>query len=182
MTVEVTIHDGMLDLRPNGAGDGHLRHDLWARFGKIYHQSSFNEPDLGGTVEFKFKKCYKLQGAAQQTILGHLRIERLSRALFFLCQASIEPLSSRVIDFWTDTMETIEEVMEITELTVEEVAQALTMGDAPEGTVIVAEIPKLPHMLRPKKDKQAMVPVHVSPRNSLHTKLSMEGKGKVVTI
>jgi len=32
--VGVTIHDGMFDLRPNRVGSGHLRCDLWARFGK----------------------------------------------------------------------------------------------------------------------------------------------------
>ena len=37
VTIEVTIHDGMLDLRTNGMGGRHLRRDLWARFGKICH-------------------------------------------------------------------------------------------------------------------------------------------------
>ena len=37
VTIEVTIHDWMFDLRPNEVGDRHLRHNLWARFGKIYH-------------------------------------------------------------------------------------------------------------------------------------------------
>ena len=83
VTIEVTIHDGMLDLRPNGTGDRHLRHNLWARCGKIRHQGRINEPDFGGTVEFKFKMFYKLQGDTQQTTLGHLQIEQLSRALFF---------------------------------------------------------------------------------------------------
>ncbi|MCY6488242.1 hypothetical protein, partial [Actinobacillus pleuropneumoniae] len=81
MTVEVTIHDGMLDLRPNGVGGRHLRCDLRARFGKICHQESINGPKLGGMVEFEFKRLYKTQRAAQQTTLGHLRIERLSRVL-----------------------------------------------------------------------------------------------------
>ena len=114
VTIEVTIHDGMLDLRPNRAGDRHIRHNLWERFRKIYYQGSINELYLGGVVEFKFKKRYKLQRDAQRTTLGHLRIELLSRYLFVLCQALIEPLCSRVIDFWTETMETTEEVMEIT--------------------------------------------------------------------
>jgi len=83
----------MLDLRPNGVGGKHLRHDLWARFGKICHQGSINELDLGGAVEFKFKKHYKLQGAAQKTTLGHLRIELLGRALIVVCETLIEPLS-----------------------------------------------------------------------------------------
>jgi len=36
VTVEVSIHDGMLDLRPNGAGNKHLRCDLWDIFEKMY--------------------------------------------------------------------------------------------------------------------------------------------------
>ena len=63
VTIEVTIHDGILDLRPNAVGGKHLRLDLWARFGKICCEGTINEPDLGGTVELKFKKHYKLQGA-----------------------------------------------------------------------------------------------------------------------
>ena len=99
VTIEVTIHDVILQLRPNGVGDRHLRRDLWARFGKIYCQASISEPDLGGIVEFKFTRQYKLQGATQQEKLGHLRIEQLynprslSRALFDLCRALIKPLS-----------------------------------------------------------------------------------------
>ena len=72
--------------------------------------------------------------------------------------------------------------MEITEMTTEEATQALTMGDAPEGIGIVAEILKSLCIPRPKKNKQAMVPICVSPWNPLHTKLSMEEKGKVVII
>jgi hypothetical protein len=98
---------------------GHLRRDLWARFGKICRQESINEPELGGTVEFKFKKHYKIQRATQQTTLGHLRIERLSRALSVVSRALIEPLSSRVIDFCLDTMATTKDGMEITEMTTE---------------------------------------------------------------
>ena len=37
-------------------------------------------------------------------------------------------------------------------------------------------------MMRPKKDKQAMVPIRVSPRKPLRNKLPMAEKGKVVTI
>jgi len=44
VTVEVIIDNGMLDLRPNGADNGHLRCNLWARFGKIYHQERINGP------------------------------------------------------------------------------------------------------------------------------------------
>lgn len=46
----------------------------------------------------------------------------------------------------------------------------------------MVEILKSPHMPRPKKEKQVMVPIRVSPRNPLCSKLSMEEKGKAVTI
>ena len=81
VTIGVTIHDGMLDLRPNGVESRHLGCNLWARFGKIFCQESINEPKLGGMVEFEFKKNYKIQRATQQTTLGHFRIERLSETL-----------------------------------------------------------------------------------------------------
>lgn len=56
--------------------------------------------------------------------------------------------------------------------------QALTVGDALEGVGIAAEISKSPHTPRPKNDNQAMVPVPVSLQNPLHTKMSLEEKGK----
>ena len=46
--------------------------------------------------------------------------------------------------------------------------------EVPESVGIVTKIPKLSRTPRPKKDKQAMVPMHVSPRNPLRTKLIME--------
>jgi len=79
-------------------------------------------------------------------------------------------------------METSEEVMEITEMTAEEATQALTVGDAPEGNMIMVEIPKSPCTARPKKDKHVTVPVCVSLRKLLCTKLTMEEKGKAVNI
>jgi len=63
VTIWVTIHDVMLDLRLEGVSDKHLRCDLWEIFGKICCEESINELDLGRTVEFKFKKRYKLQRA-----------------------------------------------------------------------------------------------------------------------
>jgi len=54
--------------------------------------------------------------------------------------------------------------------------------EVPESVRIVTEIPKYPYMLRPKKDNQAMVPVHVSPGNPLRTKLTMEEKGKTINL
>jgi len=119
VNVEVTIHYGILNLRPNGVGSRHLRCDLWVRFGKTYRQESINEPELEVMVEFEFRKCFKIQRATQQTTLGRLRIERLSRALSVVSQALIEPLSSQVLDFQTTMMETAQDVMEIIEMTSE---------------------------------------------------------------
>lgn len=56
------------------------------------------------------------------------------------------------------------------------------MEDVLEGAGIMAEILKSLHTPRPKKDKQAMAPIRVSPWNPLCSKLLMEEKGKVVTI
>ena len=66
VTIGVTVHDGMSDLRKKRAGDGHLRHELRARFGTICHQERINGLELGGTVEFEFKKRYKIQRATQK--------------------------------------------------------------------------------------------------------------------
>lgn len=46
----------------------------------------------------------------------------------------------------------------------------------------MTEIPKSQRTLKPKKDKEAMGPVCVSPRNLWHNKLSMAEKGKAVII
>ena len=75
-----------------------------------------------------------------------------------------------------------EEVMEIEEMTAEEAAHALTIGDGLEGVEIVVEIPKLLCMPRPKKDKQPMVPICMSPWNPLRTRLTMEEKGKPINL
>ena len=144
----------------------------------------------GGMVEFEFKRHYKLQRAAQQTTLGHLRIELLH------AQTSMNPdpfdlLKSKVLfehipellrDLWSSNMATPEEAVNINEMTTEEVTQAIIVGNAPERTEIVAEIPKSLCMPRPKKDKKPMIPVCMSPRNPLRTKLTMEEKGKVVNV
>ena len=50
VTVEVTIHDLMVGLRPNRASCRHLRQTLRGRFLKICRQSIINGPNVGGTV------------------------------------------------------------------------------------------------------------------------------------
>lgn len=67
-------------------------------------------------------------------------------------------------------------------MTAEETTQTLTMGDVPKGDGIVVEIPNSPCTPRPKKDKQAADHVCVSPWNPLCKKMSMEDKGKTITI
>jgi len=56
------------------------------------------------------------------------------------------------------------------------------VGDALEEARIVAKISKSVCTPRPKKENQVMVPIRMSPRNPLRSKLSMEEKGKTVTI
>lgn len=67
-------------------------------------------------------------------------------------------------------------------LTAKEATQTITVGDALEGTGTLVEILKSPHTSRPKKDKQAIIPIHMSSRNLLCTQLTMEEKGKAVTM
>ena len=161
MTVIVTIHDVMLGLRPNEAGGRHLRQNLWAIFGKICCQGSINGPDLGGMIEFKFKRRYKLQRAAQQTTLGNFRIELLhaQRSMnldpfdLLKSKALFEHLAKPLRDLWSSTMTTLEEAMNIGKMTTEEATQAITVGDALERVGIVVEIPKSLCTERLKKDK-----------------------------
>jgi len=63
VTIGVTVHDKMSNLRQQGAGGGKLRQEVKTRFGTICHQSHINEPNKGGMVEFEFKKAYKSQVA-----------------------------------------------------------------------------------------------------------------------
>ena len=70
MTVGVAIHDEMSDLRKKGVGSGHLRHELRARFGAIYRQESIDGLELGGAIEFEFKRCYKTLGANHEKNLS----------------------------------------------------------------------------------------------------------------
>ena len=75
VTIVVTIHDRMFDLRQKGVGEGHLRHELRAIFGTIYCQESIDGLELGGTVKFVFKRRYKTLGASHEETLVHLRFE-----------------------------------------------------------------------------------------------------------
>lgn len=82
----------------------------------------------------------------------------MSRALSIVSRALIEPLNLRVLDYSPDTITKTKDDLGIEEVTTSKVVQALTMEDVPKGVGVVAEIPKSPHMPRPKKDKQAMAP------------------------
>ena len=54
--------------------------------------------------------------------------------------------------------------------------------DVPKDTGITSKILKSPWTPRPKKYNKTIRPVHMSPRNLQFSNLSMEEKGKVVTI
>ena len=102
--------------------------------------------------------------------------------LFDLLKANslLEKLPEPFRELWNHTMAALEEAMDTRVMTTEEAAQAMTEVEALESVGIVAEIPKSPRTLRPKKDKQPMVLVSVSPRNPLRTRLTMEEKGKTI--
>jgi len=52
MIVKVIVHDLMVEMQPNGAGDQHLRRNLWVRSLQICRQSGINVLNLGGMVGF----------------------------------------------------------------------------------------------------------------------------------
>lgn len=58
----------------------------------------------------------------------------------------------------------------------------MKIGEAPESVEIVTEIPKSLCTPRPKKDKKPIIPVHVSSRNLLRMRLTMEEKGKAINL
>lgn len=93
-----------------------------------------------------------------------------------------EPLSSRKTAYSIDKVAPTRGGLGFEEGTVDKAALTHMVHDVPKGTGVVPKIPKSPQMSRTKKDKQEMGPVHMSPRNLRFRKLSMEEKGKIVTI
>ena len=77
VTIGITVHDKMSNLRQKGVGDQQLRHEVRTRFGTICRQSSINGSNVGGTVKFEFKKPYKSKVDIQRTTLSVLRIQLL---------------------------------------------------------------------------------------------------------
>ena len=79
-------------------------------------------------VEFKVKRCYKLQRVVQQTTLGNLRTELLCAQtlmnpdLFALLKANslFEQLPKALRDLCNHTMEALEEAMDTEVMTIEE--------------------------------------------------------------
>jgi len=54
--------------------------------------------------------------------------------------------------------------------------------EAQESAEIIVEVPKSLQTLRSKKDKQAMISMHKSPRQALRTKLTLQEKGKAINL
>lgn len=73
----------------------HLRHKLRARFGEICCQESIDGLELGGMIEFEFKRCYKTPGASHETTLIHFRFRQLIKAHNVERRAIFEPQSSQ---------------------------------------------------------------------------------------
>ena len=56
------------------------------------------------------------------------------------------------------------------------------MSTSPRECRVIVEVPKSPRAPRPKKDKQAMISVRISPRNPQRTKLTLQEKGKAINL
>ena len=67
-------------------------------------------------------------------------------------------------------------------MTAEEAVQEIAVVEALESTRIIVEVPKSPRTSRPKKDKQAMIPMRISPQNPQRTKLTLQEKGKAINL
>ncbi len=91
-----------------------------------------------------------MQMDIKKTTLGHLRIELLRTQRFMnpdffdllKSQPFFEHLPELLRELWNSSMEALEEAMDTREMTVEEAAQAIMVGEAPENAEIVEEIPK----------------------------------------
>lgn len=104
--------------------------------------------------------------------------------LFDLLKANslFEHLPESLRELWNNIMAAPKVAMGTGVMTAEEVEQVIMEVEVLESVGIVVEIPKSPHTPRPKNDKQAMVLVHVSPRNPLRTRLTMEETRKVINL
>ena len=75
MTICVTVHDKMSNLRQKGAGARQLRHKVKIGFGMICHQEGTNDSEMEGMTEFKSKCYYKIPWGSFQASLGFSRID-----------------------------------------------------------------------------------------------------------
>lgn len=62
VTVDITIHDGMLNIRPNGVGGRYLTHMLWARFGKSATKEALMNQIWGEQSNSNTKSAKKYKG------------------------------------------------------------------------------------------------------------------------
>lgn len=100
---------------------------------------------MGGTVELKFKRCYKLQMPVQQTTFGNFRTElfhtqmMMNRDLFDILKLNslLEQLPETLRELWNQTMVEPEEAMDTEVITAEEAAQEIIEVEARESTMIV---------------------------------------------
>lgn len=108
----------------------------------------------------------------------------MNQDLFKLLKANsfLEKLPETLRELWNRTMVAPEEAMDTREMIAKEAVQATMEVEVPKSARIVAEIPMSLHTLRPKKDKQGMVLVRITPINLLRTKLTMEEKGKDINL
>lgn len=136
----------MVDLRPNGAIDKHLRKTLWVKFLKICLQSSIDGLNVGGTVGFEFKKPYKSQMVVQRKTLGILKIQLL-RYQLYMDLANFEALRSSSV--FQGLSKEMQDLLTRMMLTPEEATQEIVVVDTPKSARVIVEVPKSPRTTRP---------------------------------
>ena len=141
MTVGVTVHDKITNLRQRGAGSRKLRHELRARFGTICCQEGINDSKVGGMVEFKFKGCYKTLRASHEATLGCFRFEQLQS---IECRALLPPLSMRQNISRVNTMTTTRPRVRFIEDTTGEATEPHMVHEGRGDVVVAPKVPKSP--------------------------------------
>lgn len=132
--VGVIDHDKTSKLRRKRVGNRHLRHRVRTRYETIYRQYSINEPEKGGTVEFKFQQAYKSQLVIHQTNRGILTL-KLLRYLIDMDPSNFDAL--RVSPLFATLPKEMQDLLDSIMLTTKDVALSptSTVGD-------VLEIPR----------------------------------------
>lgn len=120
MTIEVIVHDKMVNLRQQGADGGHLSHEVSTGFEMISSTYRISEPKKEGTVKFEYWLAYKSQLVVYRTNHGTVRLKLLSYLI------DMDPYN------FDDLQDLWDSVMLMTEVSVS------------SPTLVVRDIPQIP--------------------------------------